>query len=143
MFGGGGELDVMEMRRRIMMNKLKAVNINIWDEEWEIGAFSTSSGLPATITESTLQIRTKNHIPVVSGTSYYIFSGSNVNIRCLFYKNDDSFITSPSAIRNTTITAPANAAYMRFYTGNGYGRTYKNDISINYPPTETGYHKHI
>ena len=132
----------MEMRRRIMMNQLKPVNINIWDEEWEIGAFSTSNGLPTTPTESTLQIRTKNHIPVVAGTTYYVYSGY-VNIRCLFYRNDDSFISSPSAIKNTTITAPTNAAYMRFYTGNGYGRTYKNDISINYPPTETGYHQHI
>lgn len=42
--------------------------VNVWDEEWEVGSISNSTGEDSV---STTTIRSKNYIPVVPGATYY------------------------------------------------------------------------
>lgn len=114
------------------------VNINIWDEQWEVGQFNASGAK----TTGNNQIRTANLIPVLPSTEYYIYSGKNINCRVYFLKENGSVI-SYTAYRNTTFTTPTNCYFIKSHTGSGYGTTYGYDISINYPSTEHDYHKHV
>ena len=68
--------------------------------------------------------------------------------RVCWYDSQKRFISGsqffPSG--NTTniwpaiFTTPENAYYMLYSPTSEYGNTYNNDISINYPPTDTDYH---
>lgn len=132
----------------------KQANINIWDEQWELGMLNTRTG--ADISASA-QIRSKNYIEVKPSTQYYFYSGKNSQW-VMFYDQDKNVIsvddypvsewTSRSynaygATRNTVFTTPQICHYIRFYCTTGYGNTYLNNISFNYPSTDHEYHKHI
>lgn len=121
---------------------------NLWDEQWELGKFNTTTGEN---TSSTIQIRSKNYIPIKGGIQYY-FKTSGA-MWCIFFDSNKTAIPSNapsgyvvsgnSVMLGTsymTFTAPSNACYMRFYLLGEYGTTYKNDISINYPSTDHEYH---
>lgn len=111
---------------------------NIWDEEWEVGGYYTATGLPWATND---RIRSKNYIPVVPNTIYYIIVPNGANTGVLFYDGDKNYIVGSNAAKyNTTFATPTNAAYMKFNTGSNYGATYHNDISINYPSTDHDYH---
>lgn len=123
--------------------------VNVWNEQWEVGSFNTTTGEPIAVTK---QIRTKNLIPLKEGATYRIVSPSYV--WCLFYDANVSLITDfPTtgyAVSNNargigtgkpaTFTVPTNCRYVKFYTQISYGATYNNNISINYPNTDTAYH---
>ena len=116
--------------------------VNQWDEEWENGLIDNTTGMD---TPSAINIRSTNYIPVVGGKSYYFHVGSEVNIRIFFYDSTKTPITLGTGniyhdCNNEAYTMPQNAAYIRFRTYNSYGDTYNNDISINYPSTDTSYH---
>lgn len=122
------------------------VGKNLWDEEWEVGVFSTQTGQP---TSNNNAIRTKNLINVKSNTSYYCkISTSNSVIWALFY-NDNALIESYSTgkeryqnacrIDNSVFTTPSNCNKIKFYVS-GEENSYANDISINYPSTDTSYY---
>ena len=111
--------------------------VNQWNEVWELGVYDTSTGEKVS---STVRIRSKDYIPVAGGATYYFFVGVIMNIRVLYYDVNKDFISSPPGFNNTIFTVPSNAKYMTFYIGEGYGVTYNNDISINYPSTDTEYH---
>ena len=128
----------MAVRRGLMAQTIGAKNINIWDEQWEVGKFGGNGSK----TDGDDQIRTKNDIPVQPNTEYYIYSGKNLNLRVYFLYQDGTVI-SYSAYRNSTFTTPSNCKFLKFHTGSGYGTVYNHDISINYPSTETDYHPHI
>ena len=107
--------------------------VNLWDEEWENGDISSSTGEK---TAGSLVI-TKNFIPVKPNTVCY----SNITLRTRWYDAQKNYIgTDPTITANATFTVPANAHYLMFTTQAGYGSTYNNDISINYPSTDTTYH---
>ena len=113
---------------------------NAWDEEYLQGYYS-SSGV---YTETNTQLCTKNLIPVKPNATYYIKIGSNavgVNTASsvLWYDKNGTFIERVSQYVGT-FTVPSNARYMKFNFGSVYGGTYNNDISINYPSTDTAYH---
>lgn len=129
----------------IVSNKAEAIEttgFNQWDEEWETGAFNTTTGQNSS---SSNQIRSKNLIPVFGNTKYYIRHIVGVNIQglwCAFYDADKEMIDATDIPEKTSssgkcvvlrglFTVPADAAYMRFYTQTNYGGTYKNDICIN------------
>ena len=99
---------------------------NVWDEEW--GA-SGSSGIKA-----------KNKLSVKPSTEYYFKSPC----RATFYRYDKDgnfFGSSFSVSANSKFTTTDEQYYVRFDTGAYYGSTtYNNDISINYPATDTSYH---
>ena len=113
--------------------------INLWDEEWEFGAYNPSTG---EIKDRNDRIRTKNYIPIKGGVSLYCVtpSGYGVNhINFFYYDANKTFISFVSNATNPK-TTPANACYMTFYIDDNYGTTYNNDISINYPSSDTSYH---
>lgn len=118
--------------------------INIWDEVWEVGSITWDTGKNDSRTD---RIRSKNYIPVCPNTSYFINvprgGGSYHQTDVFFYNKDKSFISSLFVNVNQsqrTITTPANCYYIRFCPYAVYGTTYNNDISINYPSTDTSYH---
>ena len=112
---------------------------NQWDEEWEVGYIDSHGENTA----SAINIRSKNFIPIVPNTRYYLKSGYTTIVYCpiFFYDENKVFLSSNlQQVWNTVITTPSNSKYMRFYMNSAYGTTYNNDISINYPPTDTEYH---
>jgi hypothetical protein len=109
--------------------------VNIWDEEWEVGDID-AQGNP---TSSTTLIRTKNFNPCKPSTTYKVVTPSNTSMYMKYYDKDKNFI-APTVAAGSTITTPSNCYYFKFVIGSAYGTTYNNDISINYPSTDTEYH---
>lgn len=120
----------------------KTVGFNAWDEQWELGSYSTSTGEPI-ITSS--QIRCKNFIPVISGATYYVKtpSGTGKKIWMFFYDASKTLLSSglpygsgspannARQFYNDDCTMPSNCSYIRFYATAEYGATYHDDICIN------------
>lgn len=108
---------------------------NVWDEEWEVGGF-WDNGNPRSDFNG---IRSKNYIP----TKPNLTMSATFPFSFVFFYDKDKTVLS-YAVTNTTFTTPENCAYFKFATGlkDGayYGTTYNNDISINYPSTDTSYH---
>jgi len=111
------------------------VGFNAWDEEWEVGDISASTGAN---TSSTSVIRTKNYIPILPKTVYFAKFGTATGyaVRSRFYDADKNYIGTSaygdSQVQyNQPFTTPENARYMRFTPQPAYGTTYNNDICIN------------
>lgn len=116
--------------------------INIWDEEWEVGQYNTTTGGKQS---NSNRIRCKNLIPIKKNTTYQ-FVIKNISadvyiVRC-FYDRDGVFISGTNT-RNRSVIAPDNACYMTFSLDNNYGNVYNDNISINYPSTATEYEPYI
>ena len=115
---------------------------NKWDEDWEVGDISSATGQNE---GNDNLIRSKNYIPITGGSAYYAKVGTVTgNLRARFYDSSKTYIgyedKSGAIVQcNASFTAPDNASYMRFAVPSGYGNTYNNDISINYPSTVTTY----
>lgn len=109
--------------------------VNQWDEEWESGMYSVVDGEKSANVNN---IRCKNPIPCLPNTSYYYKCTTNSGI--LYYDKSGNYLSYTTG-KNKVITTPANCYYITFYVTSGYGTTYNNDISINYPSTDTDYHK--
>lgn len=109
-------------------------NINIWDEEWENGYLGTSGQTIA----DTSSIRSKNYIPILQTKTYYAVCPSGKSLRICSYNANKTFISYQSK-QNNTFTLPAGTAFVKF-SCYGYGETYNNNISINYPSTYTSYY---
>ena len=108
---------------------------NIWNEEWEVGGINTNTGAETTTAGF---YRSKNYISVVPNTTYYF--KSPVGMAVIFYDINKTHVSSTST-NNETFTVPQNARYMRFRNNSANTWTpYNNDISINYPSTDTSYH---
>lgn len=122
-------------------------SFNIWDEEWELGAVLNSNGQNAD--SYTDRIRSKNYIPIVPGTLYYVYSGTQAVMYKRFYDADKNYLGSSYSLdtsMNGGFNAPVNAYYMRFNLQPSYGTAYKSDICINVSdPSKDGryepYHK--
>ena len=112
--------------------------INIWNELTELGNIDNATGEDAS---SNNILRTKGYIDVKPNTSYYFKAPTETgrNLTVFFYDENKNFI-SLAYKQNNTGTTPQNAHYMRFKIASAYGTTYNNDISINYPSTDTQYH---
>jgi hypothetical protein len=127
--------------------------VNLWDEEWESGSISSSTGENTTGTG----IRAKNYIPVKEDVIYYPRLNAELqtnatNIQVRFYDANKNYIGSDNYWGKTvlwnsntterTLRVPVGARFMRFALQPVYGSTYSdsNRISINYPATDTAYH---
>lgn len=112
---------------------------NLWDEEWELGSFDDNTGAP---TSATNRIRGKNFCPIAGGLSTYTYNGGLGNSRLLWYDENQNYISNTGWFgTNVHIhQAPNNARYFKFQFAIQYGTTYNNDVSINYPSTDTTYH---
>lgn len=111
----------------------KTVGFNQWDEIAESGGLYTSTGGPSVNDNN---YRSKNYIPVVPDTSYYVKNSAHAitsgkSIRLYFYDANKGFITSPSGSNNSrTFTTPANAYYMKFIVAEALSN-FDNTICIN------------
>lgn len=122
--------------------EVSRVGVNQWDEQWELGKYDTSTGEKS---NSSTQIRNKNKIRVLSGQQYYIKKPAGQgNMTVCNYAEDGSFIDGAEIIGGASgggvYTIPASVAYITFFMGNGYGTAYNNNLSFNYPATDTDYH---
>lgn len=104
----------------------KTIGFNQWDEQWEVGGLSGSTG--ENVSQSNV-IRSKNYIRIIPNTTYYV--GSSYSLFICYYDANKNFIGNIGYKANETITTPSNAAYMRFQVNSTYGTTYNNDICIN------------
>lgn len=104
------------------------VGFNAWDEVWEVGNLNASTGANG----SGANIRSKNYIPVLPSTDYFINS-LELNIPCLYDVNK-VYLGQASCTRMSNgwiIHTSEQAHYFRFSMSNNYGTTYKGDICIN------------
>lgn len=108
------------------------IGINQWDEEWEVGRYSTSTGEPTTSTG----IRSKNFILVDPSKPLYISTPTNIFI--LEYAEDGTFLRYVNYFSDKVYTPNADARKIKFYQVDI--TTYGNDISINYPSSVTDYY---
>lgn len=115
--------------------------VNLWDEEWELGYFNTANGQPLPISD---RIRSKNFISITPETAFRLVIASSHYIMPLFYDKDKNYLgyiaNGVYTSYQNPFTSLSNACYMTFYVSPSYGTTYNNDISINYPSTDTTYH---
>lgn len=117
---------------------LKTTGRNVWDEEWELGTIDSNGNNGS----SSIQIRSKNYIPINPNTTYYFRLGANIIGRLVWYDADKNAVSAIYPRANHTIDAPANASFMRFVIGNGDTAitTYAHDITISiYYEGESGY----
>ena len=111
------------------------LNYNMWDEEWEVGSYSSTTGEKQTDNN---KIRSKNYISISPSTAYYFYVGSSQTAVVYYYDSSKGFLSSTTA--SGVFTTPASAYYMTFNFYNAYGTTYNNDVIINYSnPSQVGY----
>ena len=111
--------------------------INIWDEEWEVGSISDASGQDAT---NNNYRRSKNFISVKANKKYY-FNVPNkygTTYRFYQYKQNKDYIGIKTVDSDGTFETDNDCAFIRFRIATT--EDYTNDISINYPSTDTEYH---
>lgn len=109
---------------------------NKWDEEWELGIYSTESYAKV---DNANRIRCKTPIKVSPSTAYYFKDGSNVAFRIIQYDASMNILANAFYL-NEVFTTDANCAYITIHSGvNDYGTVYNHDIAINYPSTVTTY----
>lgn len=112
--------------------------VNVWDEEWEVGGLNPLNG---ETTSENDRIRSKNYRPCKPNITmfYYIPSGKG-NLQIVFYDINKNYLGYYNFTTEHTFTTPNGCCFFKFNTGGSYGTTYNNDISINYPSTDTEYH---
>lgn len=108
---------------------------NQWDEEWENGGISDTTGLNY---NDNLRFRSKNYIPVFPNTEYYfrsLYQGaiplSGVYLR--FYDINKNFISSWNnnlICQNRTVVTPIDCFYIRFTTVQNQS-VYGGGLNIN------------
>ena len=112
---------------------IQTVGFNAWDEQWEAGYISFDNGSNAV---SSINIRTKNYIPILPNKDYYWNRMGYV--RC--YDKEKNYIggllpTSDNGWSNGGLIKasnfPSGTAYIRFWMAKEYGTTYNHDICIN------------
>ena len=104
----------------------RIISPNIWDEEWESGVYSFSSGAKVVNAD---YIRSKNFIKVIPSTTYYFQqSGTNLDHMVLYYDINKNYIGYLSITLITNFTTPVNCAFITFYIKQ---TTYNHNICIN------------
>ena len=122
--------------------KINVDGVNVWDEVWEVGGLRSDTGADY---NTGTAIRSKNYIPITAGKTYYIHClyDGNKGLYIQGYDSEKNHVGSSwlfQAVVNSSITIPEGVSYLRFTVLGSYGTTYNNDISINYPSTDTSYH---
>lgn len=110
--------------------------INIWDEQWEVGGISPSTGLDNPSDNSIRSL----FIPCNENTSYYLHTNVSASY-VWFYDSEYNFISFSTETVNRVFTTPANCYFIRLRIGDSSNvvQEYAGGISVNYPPTYTAY----
>ena len=107
---------------------VETTGANQWDEEWESGYYSSTTGEKMPNTET---IRSKNKIPVFPSTQYYFNTGNNGAIDIFCFGADGEFI-STQGVLNQIFTTPPQCYYIAFNTRRiSEITTYNHDICVN------------
>ena len=109
--------------------------VNIWDEQVLNGYLSSTDG---SFIANATSICSKNFCKCNAGEVVYIKSFTTPTLYIVWYDENKNFISRMVAA-NDAKTAPNNACYFKV-SCYGYGATYNDDISVNYPSTDTDYH---
>lgn len=117
----GGFINVKTSGKRIQ-------KFNLWDEEWEVGSYDSSNGLPIVASK----IRNKNPIPVMPNTTYYYHNGANLATEMFYYDAAGNFLSYGGGVAVGTFTTPARCYYINIAPATSYGMTYNHDININF-----------
>ena len=112
------------------MKSITSRGFNQWNEEWEVGLINTTTGenQPGGTT-----IRSKNHIGVIPGNTYYIkapYAIGSYGIVIFFYDSAKNYIRYIDSY-STSVAIPNDCAFIRFQVSKVYGTTYNNDICVN------------
>lgn len=110
--------------------ELDTIEFNQWDEEWEVGGISDTTGLPD---ETAGQIRSKNFIEVIPNTNYYFYCSGSQYLWAYAYDENGNFIDrirkdGLTDLKNKVVQTPNNCKYLKFKV---LGTTYNHDICIN------------
>ena len=116
----------------------------IWDEEWETGYYDTNGEKTANAS----MFRCKNRIPVTPNTTYAFVGKQSSQVGWRRYDANGDYIgmscnsngSSTAQTYGFSFTTDANTHFMVFFINDS--NTYANDISFNYPVTDTTYHKY-
>ena len=106
---------------------LKSVGFNLWDEEWEAGAYDGTTGEKIAVSN---RIRSANYIKVIPSSTYYFRQEAS---RFVYMYDANKNYLSNINVTGTTFDVPANCCYITFQVGNSSNpiTTYNNDICIN------------
>lgn len=126
--------------------KISVDGVNVWDEETQIGYYNSSGTY---ISDGTVR-STKNITLVKPSTAYALVVPVNVGngnrVGVCEYDASGTFLrrnqsnTYTKADGYVVYTTSADCYGIRVNFEGAYGATYNNDISINYPSTDTSYH---
>lgn len=113
------------------------VGFNQWDEEWEVGGYSSANGEKVA---QTTTIRSTNAIPVIPNENYYVGVFGVGSIYLFYYDANGNYVGNSGGYVSSGIrTLPSNAYQMRVQLNSSYGTTYNHDICINLSnPTRNG-----
>ena len=107
---------------------------NLWDEETVIfGSGLQSKNFISVIPFIRLYFVMPSDLYNGQGLTVYQY---NANKTLIF----TSVMNSANYGNNHALTLTSDTRYLKFNVGSTYGTTYNNDISINYPYTDTNYH---
>ena len=109
--------------------------INMWDEEWELGIWG-SNGIKSPTNDA---IRSKNYIAVTPNSTIYLVLPFRIIIRELDENKDVIRTVTPTESQSLALSP--NTRYIVFCTYSADNiTTYSDNISFNYPSTDTSYH---
>lgn len=113
---------------------------NLWNETWELGTITLANGVNSSADN---RIRSAGYIGIKPNTEYYFKNPlkESAYFITFYYDANKTYLGQSKAlyVDNQTFTTPAEAYYMRFVSYTDI-TTYGNDVSINYPSTDTTYH---
>ena len=115
------------------VDAIESVGLNLWDEQWESGAYDNGVKI-----NTTTRIRCKNPITCFPSTAYRettIGEKSNTTFEIHFLDDNGNYI-SKTNVTNNTFTTPDNCYSFVFCSAtNYYGGIYNHDICINISDT--------
>ena len=114
---------------------------NVWDEETLDGYYDRNN--QGAYIESSAYLCSKNLISVKPNASYFwcVDFSANFQGRILYFDIDGNYLSaSESNAPKHAFTTPNDCYFIHWYLYKPDTYTYNNDVSINYPSTDTSYH---
>ena len=115
---------------------------NLCDEVFELGSIDNQTGQNA---NNPNYYRSKNYIQVPKGVNLYLVNGNSDTLGLRFYDSNKAFIGARAFLTSKvmpygTYDLPTGTTYIRIV--NTSTNVYANNISLNYPSTDTTYHSY-
>lgn len=129
--------------RSLDFDAIETIGFNQWDGEIELGNVSSASGQ---ISSHATSRYSKNFIPIIPNTQYYLYRPNGILIYPRYYDINKNYLTFAElgisdVATSGNFTTPARAYYMRFVSTASSNNTYPDnpEICINLSdPTRNG-----